>query len=753
MATGISTSFVPRKEAQELGGLTIKGEAPNVGIANFTRGVNVTPQQAVQFGAPYVSTQQTANFIQSLGQFNDAVRSFGISYNKYDTEQNAMQGEADALGADPEVQRKIFREGLDKAVKDGLFPENAHPVYRMNFIQTAAKAQAYQTLPDELAKTAEPLISAENTEPIGGVLSKKVIDNANQLPDILSRKAYIETGLQLARQTQQQAEAQRLSLFRGKKTENATITAAGSVRELATAIHTGNENDIPLFLAGAQAQFNNIRNQNISNPSGVFFSSLSETVEGMVKNREISPSEGEKALEYAVNSITTQGTNTLGSIPDIQEKYQQARHRITVFVDQQGETAMKERDRRDKAANETLRDYFVAAQDAGQAVNRRDFIVKAAKELESRGFDYNHAFRLARAMGDEVTADAVKRPSDAGVEATLTQLATDNPDMAEPEIAQQEAAKTITRKKAAELRQIAAENRDTQADFKNAGASVNDTDSMVDQLFQQDAALSKLLAVKDENAMYAYNTIRSTAQQTYITLANQGIKELKAQDPDGKMRKENPPLWREKVVAVINEAKSKASQDAIAMKKDAKEHPFVNDPTFGPQWSADVSLATRLIARADQDPSKFSVANRYTVANFLPKMRNMEQVAMLGNETEKKQATASLDRLHHTIGVNPVDFVNGKTKNGFPIDASKFDKSRDAFFQNVDQWNAVMGEYAKVGQLSPDFEKTTGFKLLSKLGIDPYSDEATAFLLRQKALVELRSVPSLNALQRKYLSK
>jgi hypothetical protein len=59
----------------------------------------------------------------------------------------------------------------------------------------------------------------------------------------------------------------------------------------------------------------------------------------------------------------------------------------------------------------------------------------------------------------------------------------------------------------------------------------------------------------------------------------------------------------------------------------------------------------------------------------------------------------------------------------------------------------------KVSPTTPDFENTYGFKLLSKLGIDPYSQEAESFLLRQKTLVEKRAVPTVNKFIKSQLSQ
>lgn len=754
MATGNSSSFTPRKEAQELGQLTIKGQAPSVGINSFSRGINVSSQQAVQFGAPYVSTQQTANFIQNLGQFNDSIRSFGASFSKYDTAQNALQGESDALGADPEVQRKIFREGLDQAVKDGLFPENAHPIYRMNFIQTAATAQAYESLPEELSKTADPLTTGDNTDSIGSTLSKKVIENANQLPDALARKAYIETGMKLARQTQQQAEARREVNFKQDKERDAGIAASGAVNSVIAAVAQGDEASLPALLSSVQQQADSMYAQRIANSPKKLWDAAQAQVLLKVANKTITPEQGQLVLDKIAGQVTA-GTGTLGSIPDIGGELATSTHKMTTLVDQQGDTAKKAYQLRDFTSKEKIDDYLTERVRNGQSVNDFDTQEAIAKDVAKAGnMSISHARRLVKEEAKSVSEAEKNKVSDQGSFARLKEETQTDPTKAleSIELAYNGGRGAITRADRDVLRKEAIEQGDIGKDLSAVKFSASDTDADVDGMFKK-SPLAAMLDAKEPTTMQQYQTLKATAQDTAQRIAIDKVKELRLLDAESQLRTTNPTEWNKRVLQVTNEAKKEALVQASQLFDVVKDNPAVADPTYGPQYSADVLVSRSIQNKFMQNPDSLDVADKYTLSSQVASIPNKEALALTGNEVQRKQASAALDAIYHVVGVNPVDLVNGKTKQGYPIDASRFDKDKDLFFQSVEQWNVIMGQYAKVSATSPQFEETYGFKLLSKLGIDPYSKEAESFLLRQKTLVEKRAIPTVNKFIKSQLSK
>lgn len=326
-----ATAFTPRKEAQDVQDLNVSASAPSVGISNFYRGVNVTGLQTPEFGAPYVSTQQTANFINSLGQFNDGLTRFGAAYNKFDTEQNKLQGEADALES-PDQAREIFKRGLDQAVKDGLFPSNAHPVYRMNFMETAAQAQTMRDLPDILEKSKYELADPNNMAPIGQSLTEKTDEyiRTNYANNPLAASAARKQAQALIAQKQSEISNLRETQFRQASVQAVDQKGAGIIGGIADAQRTGNEEALPTYVQQFQATYDSMYRSGVPNPAAKAWDQVKAGFMLRVRNGEMTPEEVRQAVDLLGNNIKS-GTGMWADIAEVKQGMSELDHTLTVL--------------------------------------------------------------------------------------------------------------------------------------------------------------------------------------------------------------------------------------------------------------------------------------------------------------------------------------------------------------------------------------------------------------------------------------
>lgn len=742
--SGISPNFTPRKEAQELQPLSPRASAPTVGIARFTSGINVAPQQMVQFGDPYVSTQQTANFINSLGQFNDGLTRFGAAYNKYDTEQNKLQGEADALES-PDQAREIFKKGLDQAVKDGLFPSNAHPVYRMNFMETAAQAQTLRDLPDLLEKSKYELADPNNTAPIGQSLTERTDEyiRTNYANNPLAANAARKQAQALISQKQSEISNLRETQFRQASVQAVDQKGAGIIGGIADAQRTGNEEALPAYVQQFQDTYDGMYRSGVPNPAAKAWDQVKAGFMLKVRNGEMTPEEVRQAVDLLGNNIKS-GTGMWADISEVKQGMAELDHSLTVMEETKASKASTQAKRRDEEAWKEAQDMFTEAQRTGAPITS-DMTEQAAQAIHKANPSIGilRARRLALEAQRSVVSAASTAKSDPTILASTQDLVKNTPRQAIPVIEGRVRTGIITPAEGAKLKEEAQKNSNVLTIIDEAGAKElrSSVASEIKGLYQGPMSTSAL----DPNSAASLAALQSQADKVYADAAQSEAEKIIADPASLKLRETNPAAFNAKIREGLNKAKQQAVQFATQAKKGLAESAgTVKDDSFG-QWAPVVATTRATLTAVTKKGGQPDAYDKIYLASIPNQMRDIANVYRYGNETEKKQAGAAYGALLKMGGYSPDIVINGKSPEGVVINTKDMDKDRDLFFQNRQQWENAVQEYNKaITQPDPKkIENTKMMRMFKALGIND-EELQQAFLLRQSYLVKQRLVPTID---------
>jgi hypothetical protein len=739
-----ATAFTPRKEAQDVQDLTVSASAPSVGISNFYRGVNVTGLQTPEFGAPYVSTQQTANFINSLGQFNDGLTRFGAAYNKYDTEQNKLQGQADALES-PDQARDIFKKGLDQAVKEGLFPSNAHPVYRMNFMETAAQAQTMRELPDLLEKSKYELADPNNMAPIGQSLTEKTDEyiKTNYANNPLAANAARKQAQALIAQKQSEISNLRETQFRQASVQAVDQKGAGIVGGLADAVRNGEEDSIPAYLSQFQATYDEMYKSGVPNPAVRAWEQVKAGLMLKVRNGEMTTTDVRNVVDVLSNK-TKSGTGMWADIAEVKQGMSELDHSLTVMEDAKASKAHTQAKQRDEEAGNVAQDVFAEAKRTGAPITN-DMVEQAAQSIHKANPSVSllRARRLALESSRAVTAAAATAKSDPQILAATQDLVKNNPRQAIPEIEGRVKAGILTPDEGMKLKEEAKKNSNVQLLIDEAGAKElrSSVASEIKSLFQGPMSASAL----DPNSAASLAALQSQADKVYSDAAQSEAEKIVADPASMQLRETNPAAFNAKIREGLNKAKQQAVQFATQAKKGlADSAGTVKDDSYG-QWSPVVATTRATLSAVTKKGGQPDAYDKVYLSTIPNQMRDIANVYRYGNETEKKQAGAAYGALLKMGGYSPDIVITGKSPDGVVINAKDMDKDHDLFFQNRQQWDEAVNEYNKAVQ-QPDQSKvdnTKMMKMFKALGIND-EDLQNAFLLRQSYLIKQRAVPTIN---------
>jgi GH24 family phage-related lysozyme (muramidase) len=211
----IENQITPRKEV----GRAVDYLSPStqVQVGGGPSSPSVRPSQAVAIPTPYVGraakNTELLELAESLGMFNKQINALSYVVSNKGEEQAKQQGKEDAL-ANTELAREIFKKTLDQSAKEGLFPRNAHPDYRMAYIETGAKALTIQGLTEYLDGNTMDLTSPDNMEPIGSTMRNRsnqwIFDN---IQDPRARAVAMEAAFPIVQQYEQRRREEREANF------------------------------------------------------------------------------------------------------------------------------------------------------------------------------------------------------------------------------------------------------------------------------------------------------------------------------------------------------------------------------------------------------------------------------------------------------------------------------------------------------------------------------------------------------------
>jgi len=746
MATGISSSFVPRKQAQELGGLTIKGEAPNVGIANFTRGVNVAPQQAVQFGAPYVSTQQTANFIQSLGQFNDSIRSFGISYNKYDTEQNAMQGEADAATMDPEVRSRLVNDlkfNMDKAVEEGLVPKSMHPVYKMNLIQNTAKNQVAQDLPALLEQERMSLTDAGATD-IGGQLAKKANDYiASTYQDPLSRVAAAKAAQPFVINHQTQYQAEHNANFDKKYFESKDTDQLTTLDQINQVLNNGGDESLLSSLSVSLSQ----RIQGDKDPNGRLATNLKVYVKNAT-DAGVPPDQIKRVMDFVSLNASS------GTAP--WSKTQSGREAIASSTDHLTDYTYKMASHARSQTEATYKDIELNAEaDINTAVRdgkliSRENVDQLAEAISQKypSISKNVILLKVDTANKTINNAAASEKDRPDLVANVDRLIQKNPKEALSAIDYFRSTKAgITPETLIKL-----EDKARAADDEVKLATDSDAYKKIDEtikdnvlpLFATKGGMSGLSDVDTKANAQKRDTVIRSVESFGRTAVQAAVRKAMDEDMAGpNLRQTNPAAFKVKLNQNIEDAIKRTTDFGLKMGDSAQKDKNLQTDSeeLGPYTAPITSITDTIKEINSKNPSELTVQDKIALQRVTEYKQDLLNDIRYGtSEKQKKQASLAYSLMNVYTGYSPDSIINGKDEYGVPVDMKNIDPKNGLFFQNEEQYNDVMSEFNAVKKAGGDAGQTKIAKVFKALNVP--KEEQQRFISAQQYYIAKRRIPS-----------
>jgi hypothetical protein len=746
MATGISSSFTPRKEAQELGGLTIKGDAPSVGINSFSRGVNVTPQQAVQFGAPYVSTQQTANFIQSLGQFNDSIRSFGISYNKYDTEQNALQGEADAATIDPAERARLFNEfrgNVDSAVEAGILPKSMHPVYRMNLMQNLAKNQVAQDLPSLLEQERLSLTDAGATD-IGGKLAKKANDYVTSTyQDPLSRVAASKAAEPLVLNHQNQYQAEHNANFDKRYFESKDTDLLNTLDQIhQVANNGGDENLIPSLLGNLSR-----KELGDKDPNG----RIGKALEVFVKNSTdsgVPPDQVKKVIDLIENNVNT-GTGLWAKTSSGREAITTSTDHLISYSSKMATLHREQRNDDYKTIElQAEADINAAARD-GKLISREN-VNQLAAVLHQKypTIDKNVILLKVDTANKTVNNAAASEKSRPDLVSKIENQIQSNPREAKYSIDYYRKTKAgITPDTLDEL-----EKKANAADDEIKLATDNDGYKKLDQtikdnvlpLFATKGGMSGLSEVDTKANAQKRDTVIRSVDSFGRTAVQAAVRKTMDEDMAGpNLRQTNPAAFKVKLNQNIDDAIKRTTDFGLKMGDSAQKDKNLQTDSeeLGPYTAPITSIADTVKEINAKSPTDLTVEDKIALQRIPEYKRDLLNDLRYGtSDKQKKQAALAYSLLHVYTGYSPDAIISGKDEYGVPVEKKAIDSKNGLFFQNEQQYNDVMSEFNAVKKAGGDVAQTKIAKMFKALDVP--KEEQQRFITAQQYYIAKRRIPS-----------
>ena len=328
----------------------------------------VRASSAVQQPTPYVGKTAPDKGLfmlaEGLQYFNAEIGKLAYTQRQQWEEGQVEKATAEAI-TNPDKVAEVFRVGLDKATEQGLFPRNAHPKYRIAYLEQGAKNMALMGLPAVLEEKARSLTTADSTEPIESTLNAFIDEYANDsgltsspIAYAAFREAAFPATLRVAADTRQKREEN----FNNARLEGLEQNINGQATALLSAMSIEKETDRDIAtsqsLRGLQTTYNNIRRDFPQvDATKEFTSSFLSSLNASVYNGQITPRDAMQVGETAASSLKS-GTGAWADISDVQTAISGVMATWEGRAASQGNTAQQIKNQKEAALNEKISDAF-----------------------------------------------------------------------------------------------------------------------------------------------------------------------------------------------------------------------------------------------------------------------------------------------------------------------------------------------------------------------------------------------------------
>ena len=694
--------------------------------------------RASQFIAPptpYVGkaavNTELLDLAKSLGQFNKQIGTLAYVIDEESEQQAAEEGKEDAM-ANTEMARNIFKKTLNTAVKEGLFPKNAHPEYRMAYMETAAKAITMQDLPTFLEEQSKLLEDPNNMEPIGPKL-RTLTQNylAEQFPDPIARNAAMAASFSIVNEAQDRTSKNRENNFISAETQGIEQLGTGVVSQISRNFtDPENENQQRLRYDGLQQYQNLFDNIQLKNPhlgpkaADMMADILVSSVRADIFNGTLDPQAGLDVLDF-VSSGLKSGTGPWAAIPSVSARITGAKQELinrSAMVDNQLVEANKNKYEKFESAVQT----YLFKENMDGTLRNADFEARYADNVSKIAAEFgytdiaNDPFQLADEQLSAFDKKTVEYQSrEVGLSEDLNALI-DNGDLREA-LAELRARKELypTATYEAEEKRIS-DKLNILSDLQNG-----DFDSKSGTLRK---TAGEFLNAIDPRTMYFASP---TIQQDMVveaaelqTFGEQEFRRLALDNVETSLRKEPNLKDPERVgeySQVVNDAVNAAYKDTLNLMKEksakilkekedikvgiksanAANIELYGEANFGLiNTVKDASMALDAIDNpgSTRDTTEIAEYKREiaNVKNQLPRMAN--QIRM-SSGAEQQQLTASYVELRKLTGLGVDTVLSGRTEDGIDVDINSLGNLQEIpIFRSKEEFIAVVEEDRQAGK-------------------------------------------------------
>lgn len=727
----IPPRVVPRRaEPTDLMKVTPSGRVNFQGLGSGSV-PQVRASSSVQQPTPYIgkAARRTDLFAlaEGLQYFNGEIGKLAYTQRKEWEEGQVEKAKTEAI-INPEKTAEVFRMGLDNATEKGLFPRNAHPKFRLAYLEQGAKNIALSGLPAYLEEKTQSLSSADSTEPIESTINALVDQYANEnglSESPIAYAAFRESAFPSVLRVSSARREEREKNFNTARVEGLEQNINGQTTSLLSAMSLDKEVDrelaTDLAMRNLQTTYNNIRKDFPQlDATKEFTSSFISSLNSSVSNGEMTPRDASQVLDVAVASIKA-GTGAWADIADVQSSIVNIKAVWENEASRRGNLAKQQVNDKDKAFEEGVLDAFQQAMDDGSftLLNNTSDVTAIAEKVASEVYPELLGNKEAlQRKGRELRvkmAELVETEESQVVENKIVdQLILESPEEAVSFIQRQRDSGSMTKASYEKYMKQAQENNDIIG-FLNEGGfdkKRGDIEGIAKRMIAPSMMAGMTFGEVDPLTIEQQTQIaeiQTFGENSFREAATAAVRAELNADPSLRQ----PQKQAERVAAVeraVNEAwnvtqKSLGSytqqRDAFRQQKEETQKAQLN--TYG-AMTQKVSLVEEAInAISPQGPDGKPIYGTITTPDNvdykLRLNRSAKELDFLASKLstadrsapEYKQLTSAYQRILSITGYGPDAILSGKSEHGIPIplDAIKQDPIRTPIFRDYDEFRAL----------------------------------------------------------------
>ena len=742
----IQNQITPRKEV----GRAVDYLSPStqVQVGGGPQSFSVSASKSVTMPTPYVGraakNTELLELAESLGMFNKQINALSYVVTNKAEEQAEQQGKEDAV-ANTELAREIFKRNMDQATKDGLFPKNAHPAYRLAYTETAAKAIVAEDLPAYLEENLNYLASADSMEPVGPTVRNAVSNRmAEMFPDSAARRAAMESAIPYGIRFEEQMRNKRETNFIQKSQEVYSQNVMGLTANLAL---NNDEDDQTQQMVSLDLLTNLQRNydKRMAHPdfqktgSRDFANEVSAGIISQARNGKINPTDGIATINKIKDSIKS-GTGPIAGISEVADVFNNAQATLMGLASSQSSALLSLEKAKQEELSTQVRDYVQTSLQEGNVLDvatDSKFFSTVSKMYDALGLPLNREeARALRTEAMDELANFNKQELELGEE--MNRLIVTNPRQALSYIDAMPSLPKATRES---YREQATQRINVVGDLDKIGgfnSKKGDLDKLAKDLMGIPDGMSITLLssedrkslTEDDNevspeALIQVQELMAYGENEFRQLATDKLLDELRIDPTLKdPERENE--YTTTVTKVINDAKVETSkrmnERKNAIKTKVEQEEKAKTEQFG--------KGGRVVSKADQIFKSFN-EGQINSADFQLGVNNLRNDAKtlardikISPETEKGPLTEAFFNILTKTGIGVDAFLTGE-KMGVKIPTERIDWKTQPLFESRDEFEYVRQEQSSSLRQGEGVDSLVDFVIREEAGPDGSSFYST----------------------------